>query len=884
MRLYARSGQRSAALRQYEDLICLLQAEGGGTPEEETTCLYEHLWAGKLTGQQEPLLKTKLYLPQARRPTVERPGLVARIEEGLRQALTLLSAPAGFGKTTLLVEWAQSSCVPVAWLSLDDGDNDPARFLAYLIHAVGSLWEGLSAASLEMARSPQPLPFQTVLVSLLNELTGLPEPSVLVLDDYHAIQNPVIHNGLGYLLEHLPPNLRLILATRADPSLPLARLRARDQLVELRTGDLRFTPEEVAQFLEQVMGLQLPAAELAILEARTEGWIAGLHMAALAIQGLSRQGREDVRGFLQAFRGSHRYIFDYLTEEALNHQPAEIQHFLLHTSILDRLTAPLCDAILEGGRLKAEGGHDPFSLSLSPSASILDFLDRSNLFLLPLDGERRWFRYHPLFADLLRTRLESAAPELVPVLQRRASEWHEQNEWVEEAARYAYAAHDSARLARLVKQHAGTLIQSGSIFTLVSWVRGLPPDLLKGNAWALILSAWSLMAEIRADEVAPLLDEVEKLLQENPGYPDRGALLGLLASLRAASAEARGDVEGTIACAAQALEILEADNHMPRAMVGYSLGRAFYLKGAFDRAALAWSELIQAGLQSGACQLVAPAAGSLANLRKAEGRLGDAVAICQTAVEAVRKRGPHLFFGAGIPFHTLGDSYREMNRLEAAEELARQGCDLNRQWGNSNAVCFSLVYLARVLLARGDLDQTRRLLEEAEGISRQNRTYPEFDSFLQGLWVRLHLTAGDVPAATRCLQENPLHTLPEPLLLAENSHVTLARLRVAQGEGEEALRLLAGLAEAAERGGRFGRLIEILNLQAVALYQEGERAGALVCLQKSLGLALPQGFARLFIDEGAPLAALLRMGEEQQLWDAPALAEYAARLLEAFEA
>jgi LuxR family maltose regulon positive regulatory protein len=357
-----------------------------------------------------------------------------------------------------------------------------------------------------------------------------------------------------------------------------------------------------------------------------------------------------------------------------------------------------------------------------------------------------------------------------------------------------------------------------------------------------------------------------------------------VASLRASAAEARGDVESTITHAGRALEILEAGNHITRSIVGYSLGRALYMKGDFARAASAWSELIQSGLQTGVCQLVGPAAGSLANLRKTEGKLREAVAICQVAVEAVRMRGPHLFFGAGIPFHTLGDSYREMNRLDRAEELARQGCDLNRQWGNNNAVCFSLVYLSHVLLARGDLDQARRLLEEAEQIGRLNGTYTEFNIFLQGMWVRLHLARGDVPAAARQMQEDVLGARPEPLILAENNRTTLARLLVAQGKLDQALGLLAKLAEAAERGGRYGRLIEVLNLQALAWVPMGEFSSALACLKKSLTLAEPQGFTRVFLDEGERMAALLRLGEEQKFWASCGLREFANELRKASEA
>ena len=453
-----------------------------------------------------PLLRTKFYIPPVRPELVSRPHLVERLNAGPRSGhkLTLISAPAGFGKTTLLSEWVAGCEQPVAWLSLDEGDNDPARFWVYFVAALQTVQAGIGATSLTALQAPQPPPIESALTPLINEIAAIPDPFALVLDDYHLITAQAIHDALAFLLDHLPPQMHLIIATRADPPLPIARLRGRGQLTELRQTDLRFTPDEAAAFLNQVMGLGLSAEDVAALEARAEGWIAGLQMAAV-----SMQGQEDVAGFIRAFTGSDRYILDYLVEEVLQRQPESVQTFLLQTAILDRLTGPLCDAVWDKSPTcpTADGGQ-----------AMLERLEQANLFIVPLDNERRWYRYHRLFADLLRSRLQQVHPDLAPTLHRRASKWYEENGLMAPAIEYALSAGDFERAANLIEQTAEATLMRSEVATFLNWVEALPDDVVRAwprlgvfHGMASVLSggplhvAQSRLQDAAADEAAGLL-------------------------------------------------------------------------------------------------------------------------------------------------------------------------------------------------------------------------------------------------------------------------------------------------------------------------------------------------------------------------------------------
>jgi LuxR family maltose regulon positive regulatory protein len=437
-----------------------------------------------------PILRTKLYIPHIRRGLVARPGLVAKLKEGRRPGnrLTLLSAPAGFGKTTLLSEWTASTDRLAAWVSLDEGDNDPTRFWAYVIAALQTIEADVGQSALAMLRSPQPPVIEPVLIHLINDIATIPERLVLILDDYHVIQAQAIHEALAFLLDHLPPQLHLVIASRADPPLPIALFRGRGQVIELRQAQLRFTFDEAAAFLSQVTGLSLAADDIAALTARTEGWIAGLQMAAVSMRG---QDAERIPGFVAALTGSHQYIADYLSDEVLSQQDENVRVFLLQTSILDHMTGPLCDAVTDqsGGQQTLEG------------------LEATNLFVVSLDDERSWFRYHHLFASLLRQRLQQIQPGAVPELHRRASVWYERNGLLVEAIKHALQADDLKRVEWLVAHRVLTMIYYGELATLMEWLEALPHSAVRSRPWLGVAYAWVLAYAGQPGNVEPLLHD-----------------------------------------------------------------------------------------------------------------------------------------------------------------------------------------------------------------------------------------------------------------------------------------------------------------------------------------------------------------------------------------
>ena len=526
-----------------------------------------------------PLLETKLYVPKLRRGVVARPRLSERLSRGAESKLTLISAPAGFGKTTLLAEWlaaAPAGRRSVAWLSLDQADNQPVTFWTYLITALQTVVPGIGASALSLLQEPQPPPIETVLAPLLNELSAVSNDIVLVLDDYHVVDAPEIQDGMAFLLEHLPPRIHLVIATRADPALPLARLRGRGELVEIRAADLRFTPDEAAAYLNEVMGLDLTAPDVAALEGRTEGWIAALQLAAL-----SMQGRDDIAGFIAGFAGDDRYIVDYLVEEVLQRQPERVRSFLLETSILARMTGPLCDAVTgqDGGK------------------ATLEALDRGNLFLVPLDDRRRWYRYHQLFADVLRAHLLDEQPELVPELHRRACEWYEQNGERSEAIRHALAAGDLERAADLVELAIPAMSRGRQEATLRRWLEALPDELLRVRPVLSDAYAGSLLVRGEVEGVEERLRDAERWLDARTTKPPMRAgsmvvvdetafrrLPGSIAVHRAGQARILGDVAGTMAHARRALDLVGEDDHLSRGGGAALLALAYWTSGDLEAA------------------------------------------------------------------------------------------------------------------------------------------------------------------------------------------------------------------------------------------------------------------------------------------------------------
>jgi ATP/maltotriose-dependent transcriptional regulator MalT len=651
---------------------------------------------------RDGLLTTKLHVPRPRPGFLLRPRLLGRLADGAGRELVLVCTPAGFGKTTLLGDWARRSQQPVAWVSLDVGDNDPTRFWRYVAAALGEAAAGLGDLVAPLLRGPQVAPLEAVVTAVVNELAGLADRHALVLDDYHVIEAPPIHHSLELLLDRLPAQLQVVLATRADPPLPLARLRARSQLVELRERDLRFTADETAALLREGDGLDLPAASLAALSDRTEGWVAGLQLAALSLQ-----GRADPAGFVATFSGSNRYVLDYLTEEVLAQQPDQLVRFLLETSVLDRLSGPLCDAVT--------GQAD--------SQALLERIERANLFLVALDDERRWWRYHRLFADLLRARLQQAQPDRVPALHRNAAAWLEQHGLVDEAVRHAVAAGEVDWAARLVEQHTQERFQHSEAATVDRWLAALPAELVRGRPRLSLARAIGALIGGRVDQVEPLLADAERAAAHDPGRPPTGSAAAghanvpaMLAILRAELARQHGDAERTIAFAQRALPQIADDDRLLRYLVGWNLAVAALLQGRAADAERALAGIAVDRWTAGEPYNALRACYTLSQAQRAQGRLGAALATCRQGLDQAEAVGRPALPASGVAHVGLAESLREQGELDGALDHASRGVELCRQLGYAQWQVTSLAALAWIRQARGDPAGALEAIQEAERV------------------------------------------------------------------------------------------------------------------------------------------------------------------------
>src|SRR5215210_1489617 len=798
------------------------------------------------------LLLTKLTVPSARPSLVPRPRLGEKLEEGLGCRLTLVSAPAGFGKSTLLGAWISDHSVgrPVAWLSLDSADNDPARFWRYFIVAVDRLHPGAGDASLELLGSPQAPPIEATLTTLLNELAYLPSDAVLVLDDYHLIESGAIHEALAFLIDHLPPQMHLIISTRADPSLPLSRLRARGQLNELRADDLRFTPEEAATFLNQVMGLELMAEDIAELEGRTEGWVAGLQMAALAMR-----KRADVAGFIASFTGSNRHVVDYLAEEVLVQQPEEVRTFLLQTSILDRMCGPLCDAVT-------------FRQS---SQEILEYLEHANLFVISLDEERRWYRYHHLFADVLRQRMIQEYPDLVPALHKRASAWLEEEGLVTEAIRHALAAQDRERAVRLIEASGMAIVLSRQVQTMLGWIDGLPEEMVHKRPVLCTIHAIALVFLNRPDAAEVRLQQAERCLRGNPITDETRTILGRAAVIRGAIARFSGDLERCVELARKALELLPETEATARerAAARTNAALAYQVSGDVRPANERLLEEASAAFRaSGAPIALLRSINFLARLRTLQGRLRTAVATYEEATDVVSGRdGVRDVGGNSAAYYVgLGDIQREWNDLDCAEHHLRRTVELvsGALTVDADTVTHGYLSLARLEQACGLPTDAIATLEEFTNLARRRGFFPLLVARGEAARARLALVQDDLPKAVSWAEASGVGAEDEPHYPREEEYLALARVLIAQGRAEpmgshldDAIGLLDRLFKTAEGGGRRSSVIEILLLRALALQARRESSEALAALERALGLAEPEGYVRLFVDEGVPMAVLL---------------------------
>jgi LuxR family maltose regulon positive regulatory protein len=820
------------------------------------------------------LLKTKLYIPPRRRELVPRSRLVERLEAGLDRKLTVISAPAGFGKTTLLSECAAHCRLPVSWLSLDEQDNHPTWFWTYIIAALQTLYEGVATTALEALQMPQTLPNETLLSQLINQIADLPEPFALILDDLHVITNPPIHEQLIFLVEHAPAQMHLVVSSRADPPWPLARWRARGQVVELRTDDLRFTAAETAAFLHETMGLDLSPEDVAALGARTEGWIAGLQLAALSMQG------RDAVSFVRAFSGSHRYILDYLVEEVLERQPAGIQEFLLQTSILERLTASLCDAVRFGpaeAHSTSRGEH---------SQAILEQLEQANLFLVPLDDDRRWYRYHRLFADLLRSRLERDHGQRVSTLHRRAGAWCEEQGLISEAVGHALAAGDIERVARMARQNALAMMDHGELRTMARWLDALPEETMRSQPWLCIAQAWPLSYAGQGDAVEPLLQDAEQALMDRAegDEGERRRIAGHLAAIRAYVEGGRGNLSRAAELAREALACLPGEDSMARGWAAYHLGFMLRMKGDLQVAAQALDEATATGQAVGDSHIAVLALGELGVLRMQQGRLSEAAANYRNALaladDYARRSGRRLP-ATGYVITRLSGVLREWNAVEAAIQHARDGLELCQQWQQADALLEAYLHLARALQAARDVDGARQALQGAMQVARE--TSPWFTMYAEAQAMRMGLAerAMDTDATVRMAQwaeKTGLSADDELGFQYELMYRMLARILIDQGELDKGLWLLARLLSVVELAGAEGYALEILVLQAMALETHGRNDQALAALERALILGEPEGYVRTFIDEGPQMGRLLRRAVVQGI-----AVDYADKLLSALE-
>jgi len=811
----------------------------------------------------EALLHTKLFVPPLRPRLVQRHQLMERLNKGLGRTssgftskLTLVCAPAGFGKTTAITEWiCQLTEYSCAWLSLDDNDNDPTRFLTYVVASLQTIRVGKATGfggnALALLQSPQTPPIKSILAALINEIASTPHQIVLVLDDYHIIQTQAVHDILTFLLDNLPPQLHMVIATRTDPPLLLARLRIQGHLSEIRLSHLRFTPDETANLFNKLLGLSLSAEDITALDARTEGWIAGLQVAALSMVGL-----DDVSTFIRDFTGSHRYILDYLVEEVIDRQPDNIQRFLLRTSILDSLTGPLCDEVTG----EKEGRE------------VLEELERNNLFIVSLDNERRWYRYHHLFADLLRARLDQILPEEAPVLHRRASVWLEKNGQLTEAVRHGLAAEDYEWSAYLIEKLADALWARGEPTTLLRWLETFPeknltprPHLCINHAWALFINGKNEAAESMLQDAERVLNTQGRVLDEGfttkpiiLSEAERSELSGRIAAIRASIAFRQGDFRGVFRFSEQAFENLSDMSNMWRCVTAIALGYAQDFSGDTRAAFETLTEAVSTAKASDNVYLMLNSGLHLGTILMLQGKLKQAYALGQELMQLAQARGVLHTEMAGCLYDEIGAVLCEWNKLDEAMHHLVQGSKLSRQGYDVGVLGYSYLTLLRALFAQGDMARAQEIIEEMEQMEQDSDIPPWYTSPKEAWKARLWLSQGEVDAAASWVGDRGLSAEGDLAYSSEDEYIVLARILIAQNRPHEAIELLNRLLKLAESGGRTGKVIQILIILSMAYKAENQIQKSLTPLETAFVLAEPEECIRPFLDEGPSMAELLR--------------------------
>jgi LuxR family maltose regulon positive regulatory protein len=791
----------------------------------------------------DTLLETKLHLPIAHGRLVPRARLSDQLAGATAATLTLVSAPAGFGKTTLIAELAnRADGARIAWLSLDAGDNDPVTFWTYVVEAIDRAAPGLMTGARSSLAAGQ-VSVDAVVTALLNGLVAADADVILVLDDLHVLESPAINEQLGYFLDHLPARGHVVAGTRADPAIPLARLRARGGLIEIRASDLRFSPAEAARYLES-MGLVLRDGDVDLLEGRTEGWIAALQLAALSLR-----GRDDTTAFISAFAGDDRHIVDYLVEEVLRRQPARIRDFLLKTSILSRFTGSLADAVTA-----SEDG-----------AATVEALDRANLFVVALDSQRRWYRYHHLFGGVLQAHLVAEMPAEVAMLHRRASDWFDEHGDRPTAVEHAFRAGDPERTAELVELAAVEMRQYRREATLRAWIAALPRDVIAQRPLLAVGLAGTTLSANEVEGVDELLTGAERLLAA--GEPiliideaERRRLPAMIELYRAALSKLQGDVAGNVAHARRVLELGDPDDDIGRGGAETFLGLAAWGLGDLDQG-YEWYEKGMASLERGGLLTDVVGAGMIgADIRVAAGRLTDAMRIYEEGLARATQTQPPL--RGATDMHTgLADISYQRGRLDEAQAHIEAGRRLGDQLGFPREPYRWRLVRARILQAQGDIDAALPLLEEAERLYLSEFS-PDIHP-IPAIRARMLVAHGRTGEARAWANRAGLLSTDELTYVREYEHLTLARLLVAEAaDGRDAalpaaLALLERLLTGAENGRRDGSRLEILVVQALARQGAGDGAGSFIALDGAIELGEGEGYVRVFLDEGAPMRRLL---------------------------
>ncbi len=795
------------------------------------------------------ILATKLFIPSPRPALVYRPRLVERLNEGLHRKLTLISAPVGFGKTSVLSEWIPKSPHCVTWLSLDKEDSESTRFWTYFITSLQGLRSDLGKDALSLLQSMPAPSINSILSTLINSITTFSDTFAMVLDDYHMIDSKPIDQAFTFLLEHLPPNMHLVITTREDPHLPLARLRARSQLTELRAADLRFTTSEAAEFLTQVMGLNLSEEDIAALENRTEGWIAGLQLAAI-----SMRGQKDLTSFIQSFTGSHHFIMDYLVEEIFQQQSEFVRTFLLCTSILERLCGPLCDAVLLD--------------SSNSGQKVLEYLDQTNLFIVPMDNERRWYRYHHLFAELLQQRLQqgSVPPtgergmEEVAELHIRASKWFEDNGMVIEAFQHAAAANDIERAARLIEGRGAPVHFRGAASQVLNWLTSLPESILDDSPslWVTYASVLLFVGQNSAAE--PKLQAAEAAIGKTEPDDEMRDIIGRIAAMRATMAVGRNDSDIIISQSQRALAYLSLENLPYRTAVNWTLGYAYQFQGDRLKASQAYNEIISTAETFENSIYVIAAFTSLGQIQETDNQLSMAAKSYERVLQLAGDPSQPIACEAHLGLARL---YYQWNDLNAAQKHGQRCQQLMQQIESVSTVVSHKLFLARLLLSRGDVSALEAVFQEAEAYIHQHKFCNQMAD-VAAIQVLVLLRKGDLVTASDLAQTYPLP-------------ISQARIHLAQGNPRKALDVLAPVRQQAEKKNWHDERLKVLILQSLAHWAQGSSETAVEILKDALVSAKPGGLIRIFVDEGPSMARLLYEALAREIEPA-----YVRQLLAAF--